>query len=76
MKQAKHSTIETEMQDSCFLRLPCGQGMDYPSQMLTKSILAQERQQFNGSYILSPEENKAATAASVTEQAVRSMGTE
>lgn len=50
--------------------------MGYPSQVLTKSILAQERQQFNGSYILSPEEDKAAVAASVAEKVVRSMGTE
>ena len=74
MEQSKHSTIDTEMEGLCFLRLPCVQGMGYPNQILTESILVQQRQQLSGSYILSPEEDKAAIAASVAEPAVRSKG--
>lgn len=43
MKQTKYPTVETEMQDSCLPILPCGQGMGYTSQMLTESILPQQR---------------------------------
>ena len=75
MEQSKHSTIDTEMEDLCFFRLPCAQGMGYPNWVLTESILVQQRQRLGGSYILSPEEDKAATAASVAEP-VRSKGTE
>ena len=76
MEQSRHSIIDIKMEDLCFFRLPCAQGMGYPNRILTESILAQKRQQLSGSYIPSPEEDKAAIAASVAEPAVRSKGTE
>ena len=39
MKQAKLSSMEAEMQDLCFPRLPRGHGMGYSSQMPAESIL-------------------------------------